>query len=192
MGKKDFGLFQISNVSDLCYTVAVTKLYILCGIPFSGKSTLAREMVKILGVERIDLDEVKFELFGKDTIDENLKKEDWDKVYQKMHKQIEDLLRAKKSAVHDTGNFTKYERGLVRKIADKVGGIEIVTIFVDTPYKIAKERLINNRDEKRRFNVTDEDFEGAVAEMERPGADENTLVYDSKIPKDRWINKNLQ
>ena len=148
-------------------------------------------MVKDLGVERIDLDEVKFELFGKDTIDENLKKEDWDKVYQKMHKQIEDSLRAKKSLVHDTGNFTKYERGLVRKIAEKVGDVKIVTIFVDTPYEIAKERLIKNREEKKRFNVTDEDFEGAVAEMEKPGADENTLVKDPKISPEQWIKENL-
>jgi predicted kinase len=43
----------------------MNKLYILCGIPFAGKSTLANEMVKQLGCKKVNLDVIKVEMFGK-------------------------------------------------------------------------------------------------------------------------------
>lgn len=166
--------------------VKLPKLYIFCGIPFSGKSTLAKELAKRKGYTRIDLDEVKFDLYGKDVADQELQKEDWDAVYQGMYKRIGEALQSGKTVVHDTGNFTKHERGLVRAIADRLG-LETVTIFVDTPEEVAKERLIANRTTSQRFNITDKEFKEAVAEMEVPGADENTIVYTANTPADAWI-----
>jgi predicted kinase len=99
----------------------MVKLYILCGIPFSGKTTLANELVKRLSFTRIDLDEVKFDLFGKDITDEEIDQSGWDKIYQEMYKKIEEALQNGKTVIHDTGNFTKYERSLISDIAKKVG-----------------------------------------------------------------------
>jgi predicted kinase len=115
-----------------------TKLYIFCGIPFSGKSTLTKTLAKQKGYTRIDLDEVKFDLYGKDITDQELKQKDWDAVYQEMYKQIGAALKAGNTVIHDTGNFTKYERGLVRQIADRLG-VETATVFIDTPKAVAKE-----------------------------------------------------
>lgn len=106
----------------------MAKLYLLCGIPFSGKTTLAKEIVRKLGYTRIDLDDIKFELHGTDVKDEELKQEDWDVIYQEMYKRIKTSLKEGQTVIHDTGNFTKYERGLVRKIADKLN-IPTITIF---------------------------------------------------------------
>lgn len=94
------------------------KLYIFCGIPFSGKSTLAKELAKRTGFTRIDLDEVKFGMFGKDITDFELQQKDWDVIYQEMYRQIKVALSSGQTVILDTGNFTKHERGLVRQIAD--------------------------------------------------------------------------
>lgn len=169
----------------------MNKLYLVCGIPFSGKTTLAKEMEETLGYTRIDLDDIKFEIYGEDTLDKNLKKEDWDRIYQEMYKRIETLLRKGESLIHDTGNFTRHERSLIRKIAEKVGGVEVYTIFVDTPYEVAKERLMKNRRARKRFDISDEEFESAVEEMELPGKDENTIVYKYKTPIKTWIKETL-
>jgi predicted kinase len=83
------------------------KLLILCGIPFAGKSTLADKLVSNYGFSRVDLDEIKFELFGKDIDDDQFTQSQWDRVYQQMYQQIESLLKKGKSVIHDTGNFTK-------------------------------------------------------------------------------------
>src|SRR4030042_3295306 len=122
----------------------MTKLYILCGIPFSGKSFLAKEIEKKFGHTRVDLDDVKFELYGENVKDEYLKQKDWDILYREGHRKVESLLQKGKTVVYDTGNFTKHERNTVRQIANRLG-IEITTIFVDTPKQIAYERLSKNR-----------------------------------------------
>lgn len=46
----------------------MNKLYILCGLPFSGKTVLSKIIVNYLEFEHIDLDEVKFE-FGYKNVD---------------------------------------------------------------------------------------------------------------------------
>jgi predicted kinase len=167
------------------------KLYILCGIPFSGKTTLSKELEKTLGFKRVDLDEVKFELFGSDVKDSGINQEGWDKIYQEMYKLIEESLVKGQTVLHDTGNFTKHERDLVKNIASKLG-IEAITIFVNTPVAVARERLLQNRRINHRFDVTDEDFESTVNEMEQPAESEKHIVYEFETPVDRWIDNNFK
>jgi predicted kinase len=164
------------------------KLYIFCGIPFSGKSTLTKEIAKQKGYARIDLDEVKFRLYGNGVEDAGLQQKDWDTIYQATYKEVEAALKAGQTVIHDTGNFTKYERNLVRQIARKLN-VEATTVFVNTPEGIARERLIANRQTSVRFNVTDKEFEEAVAEMEPPGESESHFSYVHGTPVDLWLEK---
>lgn len=166
------------------------KLYIFCGIPFSGKTTLAKVVEKTLQYKRIDLDEVKFGLFGRDIKDSEINQEGWDKVYQEMYKRIKESLAKGKTVIHDTGNFTRHERDLVRKIADKLG-IVAITVFVDTPKEVVKDRLLQNRKTNHRFDVTDEDFESTIKEMEMPEKSEKHIVYRLNMPIDLWIRENF-
>lgn len=165
----------------------MNKLIILCGIPFSGKTTLSNELVKRLGVIRIDLDEVKFDLFGKEVKDSEIDQNGWDKIYQEMYKKIEETLKGGGTVLQDTGNFTKYERGLVSEIAKNLD-IEIKTIFVDTPVEVARERLLKNRQTKKRFDVSDEDFESTIAEMEPPTEDENPILFKTNSSAEELIS----
>lgn len=156
----------------------MTKLYILCGIPFSGKSTLAKALADQLSGVRIDLDDIKFEMYGINVTDDELKQEDWDQIYQKMYGLIEKSLVGGNTVVHDTGNFTKYERQLISNIAQKLD-LDFVTIFVDTPIEVARQRLLQNRQTLERFDVSDKAFEEAVLEMEKPTKEENSIVFNS-------------
>jgi len=165
-------------------------LYIFCGIPFSGKTILAKELVDKLGFTRVDLDDIKFDLFGKEISDKQINQSEWDKIYQEMYRKIEEYLKAGKIVICDTGNFTKYERGIVKRIADKLG-IKIKTVFVDTPKEIAKQRWLKNKLSKGRFDISEKDFEEAVAEMEPPTQEENVIIYDIKTDIDEWIRLNF-
>ncbi len=166
------------------------KLYILCGIPFSGKTTFAKAIVKRYGFQRVDLDEVKFKLYGKDIKDEDLQQEDWDKIYQQMYSEIKEYLEDGQTVIHDAGNFTKYERDLIKKIADKLN-IESITIFVDIPIEVARERLIRNRNSHKRFDISDKSFNAAVAEMEKPTSEENNLIFQENDNAEEWITEKL-
>ena len=167
---------------------SVNKLYIFCGIPFSGKTTLAKKIEQVRGFKRIDLDDVKFDLFGKDIKDSDINQDGWDKVYQEMYRQIKESLSKGTTVLSDTGNFTRSERELVGKIADRLG-IETITVFVDIPAKIARERLLQNRQANNRFDVSDEDFESTVKEMEPPDDDEPNIVYTFGESVEEWIKK---
>ena len=168
----------------------MNKLYILCGLPFSGKSTLSKELAKRLGFTRIDLDDVKFELLGDDVNDDDIAQQDWDRIYQEMYRRIESALKEGKNVIHDTGNFTKYERGPVRQTADKLRR-ETKTIYVDTPKEVCFERLLNNRKTKERFDISDEAFQSTVEEMEVPSTDENTILFHTDSSLENWISENF-
>lgn len=169
----------------------MNKLYIFCGIPFSGKTTLAKIVAEKFNYFRVDLDEVKFELFGKGISDRDLEQKDWNAVYQEMYKKIESLLRRGDTVIHDTGNFTKYERDLIKQIADKLE-VPTVIVFVDTTREVAYERLLSNRNTKDRFDVDDGDFDSAVKEMEVPTYEDNVIVFHQGEGVDDWIRNNFK
>jgi predicted kinase len=168
----------------------MNKLYIFCGIPFSGKTTIAKKLVEKFGFVRIDLDDIKFSLFGPDIQDEQIDKAGWDRIYQKMYEQIEDNLRQGKTVINDTGNFTSHERSLVKKIADTLG-IETTEVFIDTPAKIARQRWLENKKTGKRFNIRKKDFDSTIAELEPPTG-ENVLIYRYPGSIDDWIADNFQ
>jgi predicted kinase len=56
-------------------------LYLICGIPFAGKTTLAAALREHIGCVEVDVDEVKADLYGPDTPDEALSHKDWVRVY---------------------------------------------------------------------------------------------------------------
>lgn len=92
--------------------------------------------------------------------------------------------------IQDAGNFTRYERGLVKAIADKLD-LESTTIFVDTSLEVARTRWLGNKVSKERFDINQASFDGAVAEMEIPDEQEQHLVYHEGEPIDVWISENL-
>jgi len=168
-----------------------SKLYILCGIPFSGKSTLAAKIVDKFGSTRIDLDQIKDELIGREIIESQIDQKSWDRIYTEMYLRIGQALAAGQSVIHDTGNFTVYERSLVSKIASKLN-IPFTTIYVDTSTEVAYKRLVSNRLTKSRFNISDKSFYDAVTEMEIPGPSEHTVIYNPNDNLDSWLSKNFK
>lgn len=165
-------------------------LYVLCGLPFSGKTTFAKELCRIKGWMRVDLDDIKFDLFGDQVKDNDLVQKDWDLVYQRMYKEILDLLSSGVTVVHDTGNFTKHERSLVINIAKRLG-LRSMVIWVNTPESVARERLLANRVSGVRFDVSDDDFNSTVNELVPPDNSEDHLVYETTITPEAWIARNL-
>ncbi len=78
------------------------RLYILCGLPFSGKSTLAKELVRQFGWVRVDLDQINSERglggLGNDDISNN----DWRITYQMSYDAVDKALKEGKTVINDT------------------------------------------------------------------------------------------
>ncbi|WP_165423347.1 AAA family ATPase [Ktedonosporobacter rubrisoli] len=166
------------------------KLLIICGISFAGKSTLARALTERFHYPEVDVDEVKYELYGSAIQDEELRPEDWERTYAETDQRIEHYLQAGKSVVDASRYFTKQERELARRIAMSQNA-ELVTIFVDTPKAVAQQRLLANRENPARRNVTDADFAAILEAMEPPTADEQPLVLPYGEQIEHWIARNI-
>jgi predicted kinase len=163
------------------------KLIIICGISFAGKSTLGTAIAGRFDYEHVDVDDTKFSLYGPDIRDEDLSRADWQHVYDRTYRLIRDYLRAGRSVVDGSGNFRRSERQTVRGLADPTGG-ETVTIFVDTPAHIARQRLLANRDTQTRLDVTDDDFEHILRVWEPPSPDEHAVVFRHGDDVEAWMD----
>ncbi len=174
-------LRTLSNTS--WYNPCVKKLIIICGISFAGKSTLGKAIAKRFDYAQVDVDDMKFQLYGHDSKDENLSHADWVRIYDETDKLLESYLQSGKTVIDAS-------RNLARQIATKLEA-GVVTVFVDTPEVIARQRVLENRKKKARLDVTDKDFEEILQVWEPPTADENPLVYHNGEDIDNWISKNI-
>jgi predicted kinase len=157
-------------------------LFILCGFPFSGKSTLAREIVLSTGsAVHFCIDEF-FEAHP-DLLDEE---ERWDVVFQHGRELSCRALAEGKHVLFDATNYLRKERTKLKDMAEKCGG-DCAVIYVDTPMQVARQRLEYNRKTKSRRDVTEEAWEEVTGDFQVPTADENTIVYRPSDDSEQWI-----
>jgi predicted kinase len=164
-------------------------LIVICGLSFSGKSTLAKAITARLGYEEIDVDTVGATLYGLDINDERLKELDWDRVYEEADKIIERRLKSGATVVDASRNFTKKERDSAHQLA-KRSDAHFITIFVDTPEEVTRNRRLVNKRSRARRDITDEQFDEIVHVMQPPTEDEHPLVFHHDDQLDSWVDRN--
>src|SRR5687768_15063972 len=89
-------------------------LYIMCGLPFSGKTTLARTLANECGFVHLDLDAIARanSLFPEEGIND----EQWGQVFREVYRQVVALLISGKSVVFDAVNYDRVGRDRLRAI----------------------------------------------------------------------------
>src|SRR5260370_33202934 len=110
-------------------------------------------------------------------------------MYHETDQLMESYLQSGKTVIDASRNFTKEERQVARHIATQLKA-EVVTICVDTPEGIARQRLLENRRKQARRDVTDTDFEEILQVWEPPTADKNPIVFHNGDDIDNWFAKN--
>ena len=158
----------------------------MCGLPFSGKTTLAKELEKQLLFDRVDIDEIKAEHGFGDKSDDKISHEDWVKIFEDMDNRLIFLMKQKKGIISDISNLEKSDRNHLRELAAKFNYPTYV-IYLNTPAKIARQRWLENQETKKRFDLTEKVFYEAVESLEEPTEDENVIVLDYKQSVDDWV-----
>lgn len=165
--------------------------YILCGIPFSGKTTLGRELAKRLDFVHINLDEIKAVKGYGDVSDDDVPDGAWKKIFDEADKRLIRALKSGKNVANETAWVTREWRDRARKIATKAG-LPTKVIYIKIPEEIARKRWQENRAVKKRYDTKDKEFDDYVKDFEEPTAEENLIFYDPKIPIDEWIKQNFK
>ena len=165
-------------------------LYILCGLPFAGKTTLAKEMARLLGIKRVSIDEINGErgIWNDDT---GMSSEEWTRTYVVAYQRIAAFLGQGESVVDESANFTKGQRDRLRAIAGHYN-TQTCVIFVDVPLAEVRRRWQENRQTAVRNDVRDDDFAHVVEQFEPPTEDENVLRYDGSMLLGEWIRQTFR
>jgi predicted kinase len=160
-------------------------LYILCGVPFAGKTTVATALAHWLDINRVAIDDINHER-GVWNDETGMSAEEWTETYNEAYRRIGLVLSRGKSVLDDSVNFTKDLRDRLRALAGRYGASTTV-ISVDIPLPEAQRRWQENRQTRVRANVRDSDFAYVVEQFEPPTDDENVLRYDGSISLEEWI-----
>lgn len=132
------------------------KLFILCGISGSGKSTMGKTINKFYNGNYISSDEIRAELSYCEDQSRN------DEVFKIFHKRIRDSLNADIITTADATNLTIKSRRQIIDIAKRIPNVEIVCVLMATPYgacirrDLARERTVGERvlrKQLRKFQV---------------------------------------
>lgn len=118
----------------------MTKLFMMIGIPASGKTSLAEQIVKSEGAEIVSSDNIRKELYGDESI-----QGDSNKVFKIVENRIINGLKNNKNMIYDATNIN-YKRRMtflqkIRKLK-----VEKIAIMVATPYE---QCLIRNSQRER-------------------------------------------
>ncbi len=156
----------------------MTNLYILCGLPFSGKSMLGKEMSVKTGYTLISYDDVWQSLHH---LDENLT---YEKVLEDCKKQITDLLNTGFTVIYDSANPKEEHRQDIKKIADEIG-LNTSIIYLKLPLEEIRRRREVSLIDKTHHVVSDENFNKAIEQLEEPL---NAIVIQNEQEKVSFLD----
>jgi len=161
-------------------------LFVLCGVPFSGKSTLARALAERFDLEHIEIDQVHGERGFVPGSGRQMEEVDWRAAFQRSYRRLHGVLDEGRSAVWDTASYRRAQRERIRGVAEQYGAASYL-IYPATPEAEARSRLERNRETGERWDVPDESFYEVARDFEMPGPDEAPIRYSPEVPIDRWL-----
>ena len=167
-----------------------TTLYIMTGLPFSGKSTLSRALAEHINAVLISFDKVWEEK------QEELKKvadknEEWRQVLNHTHKKIKKSLLEGKSVVYDDTNARKEHRDELRRIAGQALA-DVKIVFLDTPIEKIIKREKENKTLQNRHEVTSENFLNLKDQFQAPTKEEDAMRFTPLDNVKNWLEDNIK
>ena len=151
------------------------RLVLLCGLPASGKTTLARQVAEAYGAVRLNPDEWESAL-EVDPFDEGFQT----RLEAQFWELAQRLLVLGTSVVLEWGFWARSERDEKRQAARTLG-VPVELRFLDAPYEELVRR-VTERHADGGIAITESHMEGYRATFEPPTDDELAL-YDPPLPE---------
>lgn len=164
----------------------MSNLYIMCGLAFSGKSTLARKIAERTGSRLIAFDKLWVEKEKEQPISKD--SEGWRFVRKVAQEEIANTLKEGKSVVYDDNNVRFEHREEVREIARRLGANPIV-VYLKTPMELIRERELINKTTAERHEVEPENFQTVVEQLEVPTPNEHALEFTPEADVNEFLKK---
>ena len=160
-------------------------LYLLCGMPFSGKTTLGKTICQHINATYISLDEINEArgLFGGDGIPVK----EWEKTHALAMEQLQILMLSDQNIILDDTNCFRWLRDRFRNLAANYD-YQTTIVFLDIPLAKIEQRMLDNQKTQIRHTVKPEIIKEMAQTFESPQEDENTINYTAEKPIEEWLN----
>ena len=149
-------------------------VYLLCGLPGSGKTSYARELEKG-GAVRLTLDEELFKRFGRH-FDSG-----YDEKEAETKRQLREIcaenITAEKSVILDFGFWKKAVRDEYKKFVEQSGGQWKLLYFrVSEPELKQRLKIRNENDLDRNHHISEELMDNFISEFESPTGEGEEII----------------
>jgi predicted kinase len=152
----------------------------MCGLSFSGKSTLAGQLGKELRATVLSLDSINEErdLYG----GQGIPVEEWMETNRIAEERSSAQLLAGRNVIVDDTGSPRFIRDQWRDLAARAHAA-FVLVWIQIDPELQRERVLANRLTSWRHDVTDEVLLDHVAHFEPP-ADEGAITIDAHNVRD--------
>lgn len=151
-------------------------VFLMCGLTFSGKTTVAKRIASEFGCGYLSLDDINEErgLWG----GRGIPVEEWERTHEIALARMRERLDRGACVVVDDTNSLRWLRDRFRTVAEE-GGHDILLVYVTAPLEEIRQRMAQAERTRERRSVADEVFEDHVEWFEEPGTDESPVVHRS-------------
>jgi predicted kinase len=158
---------------------ATHTLFILCGLPYAGKSHVVNELLKQTSIELVSIDRI-FTAKGYDWDTQNLPTEsEWSAIFAESYAAVRSALEQGKGVLYDSTNQTKASRDALRAIAAEEGA-NVRVLYVKTPIETIWKRWEENQRTHSRPQVSRALVQMTIDMFEEPNEDENVIVIENE------------
>ncbi len=166
----------------------MNKLYLMCGFPFSGKTTLAQTLAVKTKSQYLSLDDIMRQR-GLD-LSQAQPVEEWEKAHQVCLQRMDMLMREHISIVFDDTNNLRKLRDRFRHLAIQ-HQYQVLIIFMNIPLAELERRRKQGLLSKERNSLPDEVFYMVIEHFEKPEKDEQILIFDGTMNMNDWIEREI-
>lgn len=162
-------------------------LYILCGLPYCGKSTLTKKLTARFDFKVCSVDN-KISKHKMDT--DKMSQSDWNLVYSEAYEDLKDYLKNGNSVIFDMGHLEKSERNTARAIA-KDCNANYKLIYINTPKDEIEKRWKENETTRVRGQLSKKGLNKAYDLWQEPQEDERPILFNDTMALDNWVAQNI-
>jgi predicted kinase len=166
------------------------RLFILCGLPYAGKTTLHQELETRTGAgaQVVWVDSIMSErnMWREGHPTQQDKEEALSEAYRRVGIHLQDG----KTVLLDSTFLSFSEREFARNFANGVG-VKHHLIYVNTPKEEILKRRQQNEITKTRGQVSVASMEKAFTLFEEPKEHEQPILYNANMNLDDWIQQNF-
>ncbi|HEY1074493.1 MAG TPA: AAA family ATPase [Patescibacteria group bacterium] len=165
-------------------------LYILCGLPYSGKTTLAKSLIRKLGCAYVSIDVIRDQLGFSWEENHKVTADNWRQIFKASYQDMRNKLGRGQSVVFDSTNHDFDSREKLRTYAAGVGA-DAKVIFIDVPVNVIWKRWEENQNLKTRSHIAKELVEWTIDHFEKPENSEQVIRYEFPEDGEAWVLKNF-